>query len=107
MPEEKIGVNTPLELTPDGFVRPLHRGVIIPHRAVFTVKELLIGWRIRAVGEWNSCTLIMKGMIIEETRIIEREDRTYNEETRDCGLLTDWLAEHDLFLDENASATKA
>ena len=105
---DKIGVNTPLELTPDGFVRPLFRGVIIPHSIVFTVQELLVGMRITARGSWRSCTLQMKGMWIEETRHIGNEQsRDFNVESRNCGTVTDWLAEHDLFLDENASATKA
>lgn len=108
MPDEKIGVNTPLELTPDGFVRPLHRGAIIPHSTVFTVQELLVGMRITARGEWRSCTLLMKGMWIEETRLIGNEgSRDFNVESRNCGTVAEWLAEHGLVLEENTNATRA
>lgn len=105
---DKIGEKTPLELTPDGFVRPLFRGVIIPHSTVFTVQEIMTGTEIIAKGAWRSCVLQLKGMWIEETRLIGDElTREVNIETRNCGTITDWLAEHDLFLNENTSATRA
>ncbi|MEK7211523.1 MAG: hypothetical protein AAB731_02735 [Patescibacteria group bacterium] len=105
MPSEKIGPNTPLELTPDGFVRPRHRGMITPRSTVFTAQELLISHRVTARGDWRSCTILMKGMTIEETRVIGQEGSAdFNVKSRDCGLITDWLAEHNLFLETKTQA---
>jgi len=108
MPDKKIRQNTPLVLTPKGLVRVLEYGAPKTGEILFTVRSLMQEGRITACGSLNSCTVIYKGGNLKEARLIGKEGSPdLNAETRDCGLLTDWLAEFDLFLDEDASAATA
>lgn len=108
MPDKKIQQDTPLVLSPKGLVRVLEYGAPKTGEVLFTVRSLMTERRITACDQQNRCTVIYNDGNLKEVRLIRADGSPdLNAETRDCGLLTDWLAEFDLFLDENASAATA
>jgi len=89
-------------------VRVLEYGAPKTGEILFTIRSIMADKRITTCTRENACTIIYKDGEITEARLIGQEGSPdLNAETRDCGLLTDWLAEFDLFLDENAGAATA